>query len=153
MENLGCGNVDIILGTHQLVNTNVKFKDLGLLVVDEEQTFGVSVQDKLKAIKDNVDVLTLTVTPIPRTLKFSLIGGMDLSVINTDPPNRYPIESEVLRFNEETIRDSISYEIQRCGTVFYIHNIIDTITEVAGMIPRLMPDVTFGLGHGPIGGK
>ncbi len=147
------GKVDIIIGTHQLVNKNVVFKDLGLLIVDEEQKFGVSVKDKLKSIKENVDVLTLTATPIPRTLQFSLMAARDLSVINTPPPNRYPIESRVVRFTEETIRDAVSYEMQRGGQVFFIHNRIENIKEVAGMIQRLVPDVKVAVGHGQMDGK
>ncbi|NJB71773.1 transcription-repair coupling factor (superfamily II helicase) [Saonia flava] len=153
LENLEAGKVDIIIGTHQLVNKNVKFKDLGLLIVDEEQKFGVAVKDKLKSIKENVDVLTLTATPIPRTLQFSLMAARDLSVINTPPPNRYPIESQVIRFNEEIIRDAVSYEIQRGGQVFFIHNRIENIKEVAGMIQRLVPDAKIGIGHGQMDGK
>lgn len=153
LENLASGKVDIIIGTHQLVNKNVQFKDLGLLIVDEEQKFGVSVKDKLKSIKENVDVLTLTATPIPRTLQFSLMAARDLSVITTPPPNRYPIESAVIRFSEETIRDAISYEIQRGGQVFFIHNRIENIKEVAGMIQRLVPDAKIGIGHGQMEGK
>lgn len=153
LENLASGKVDIIIGTHQLVNKNVQFKDLGLLIVDEEQKFGVSVKDKLKSIKENVDVLTLTATPIPRTLQFSLMAARDLSVINTAPPNRYPIESQVIRFNEETVRDAISYEIERGGQVFFIHNRIENIKEVAGMIQRLVPDAKVGIGHGQMDGK
>ncbi|MGB5668419.1 MAG: transcription-repair coupling factor, partial [Maribacter sp.] len=153
LANLESGKVDIIIGTHQLVNKNVKFKDLGLLIVDEEQKFGVSVKDKLKAIKENVDVLTLTATPIPRTLQFSLMAARDLSVINTPPPNRYPIESHVIRFGEEIIRDAISYEIQRGGQIFFIHNRIENIKEVAGMIQRLVPDAKIGIGHGQMEGK
>lgn len=153
LEKLENGRVDIIIGTHQLVNKNVKFKDLGLLIVDEEQKFGVAVKEKLKTIKDNVDVLTLTATPIPRTLQFSLMAARDLSVITTAPPNRYPIESHVIRFSEETIRDAISYEIQRGGQVFFIHNRIENIKEVAGMIQRLVPDAKIGIGHGQLDGK
>ncbi|MDT0539033.1 transcription-repair coupling factor [Croceitalea sp. P059] len=153
LERLSEGKVDIIIGTHQLVNKNVKFKDLGLLIVDEEQKFGVAVKDKLKSIKENVDVLTLTATPIPRTLQFSLMAARDLSVITTPPPNRYPIESRVIRFNEETIRDAVSYEIQRGGQVFFIHNRIENIKEVAGMIQRLVPDAKIGIGHGQMDGK
>jgi len=153
LERLQQGKIDIIIGTHQLVNKNVQFKDLGLLVVDEEQKFGVSVKDKLKSIKENVDVLTLTATPIPRTLQFSLMAARDLSVINTPPPNRYPIESRVIRLNEEIIRDAISYEIQRGGQVFFIHNRIENIKEVAGMIQRLVPDAKIGIGHGQMEGK
>ncbi|MFD2100563.1 transcription-repair coupling factor [Flagellimonas iocasae] len=153
LERLAAGKIDIIIGTHQLVNKNVQFKDLGLLIVDEEQKFGVSVKEKLRSIKENVDVLTLTATPIPRTLQFSLMAARDLSVINTPPPNRYPIESQVIRFNEEIIRDAVSYEIQRGGQVFFIHNRIENIKEVAGMIQRLVPDAKIGIGHGQMEGK
>jgi len=147
------GQIDIVIGTHQLVNKKVVFKDLGLLIVDEEQKFGVAVKDKLKTIKENVDTLTLTATPIPRTLQFSLMAARDLSIINTPPPNRYPIETHVIRFSEETIRDAIRYEIQRGGQVFFIHNRIDTIKEVAGMLQRLLPDAKIGIGHGRMEGK
>ena len=153
LEGLENGRVDIIIGTHQLANKNVKFKDLGLLIVDEEQKFGVAVKERLKTIKENVDVLTLTATPIPRTLQFSLMAARDLSVITTAPPNRYPIQSNVIRFNEETIRDAVSYEIQRGGQVFFIHNRIENIKEVAGMIQRLVPDAKIGIGHGRLDGK
>lgn len=153
LEQLENGQVDIIIGTHQLVNKNVKFKDLGLLIVDEEQKFGVAVKDKLKTLKEQVDVLTLTATPIPRTLQFSLMAARDLSVITTPPPNRYPIESHVIRFNEETIRDAITYEIQRGGQIFFIHNRIENIKEVAGMVQRLVPDAKIGIGHGQMEGK
>lgn len=153
LEKLENGRVDIIIGTHQLVNKNVKFKDLGLLIVDEEQKFGVAVKEKLKTLKDNVDVLTLTATPIPRTLQFSLMAARDLSVITTPPPNRYPIESHVVRFSEELIRDAISYEIQRGGQIFFIHNRIENIREVAGLIQRLVPDAKIGIGHGQLDGK
>ncbi|WP_417199241.1 transcription-repair coupling factor [Bizionia sp.] len=153
LANLESGAVDIIIGTHQLVNKNVKFKDLGLLIVDEEQKFGVAVKEKLKTLKDNVDVLTLTATPIPRTLQFSLMAARDLSVITTPPPNRYPIESHVIRFTEESIRDAVTYEIQRGGQIFFIHNRIENIKEVAGMIQRLVPDAKIGIGHGQMEGK
>lgn len=153
LERLENGSVDIIIGTHQLVNKNVKFKNLGLLIVDEEQKFGVAVKDKLKTIKENVDVLTLTATPIPRTLQFSLMAARDLSVITTPPPNRYPIESNVIQLNEEVIRDAVSYEIQRGGQVFFIHNRIENIKEVAGMVQRLVPDAKIGIGHGQMDGK
>ncbi|MBC8755642.1 transcription-repair coupling factor [Kordia sp. YSTF-M3] len=153
LKGLENGSVDIVIGTHQLVNKAVKFKDLGLLIVDEEQKFGVAVKDKLKTIKENVDTLTLTATPIPRTLQFSLMAARDLSVITTPPPNRYPIETNVIRFQEETIRDAVSYEIQRGGQVFFIHNRIENIKEVAGMIQRLVPDAKIGIGHGQLDGK
>ncbi|PCE66146.1 transcription-repair coupling factor [Sediminicola luteus] len=153
LEGVANGKIDIVIGTHQLVNKNVAFKDLGLLIVDEEQKFGVAVKDKLKSIKVDVDVLTLTATPIPRTLQFSLMAARDLSVIKTPPPNRYPIESRVVRFNEEIIRDAVSYEIQRGGQVFFIHNRIENLKEVAGMIQRLVPDAKIGVGHGQMEGK
>jgi len=153
LEGLEKGHVDILIGTHQLVNNKVKFKDLGLLIVDEEQKFGVAVKEKLKTIKENVDVLTLTATPIPRTLQFSLMAARDLSVINTAPPNRYPIETNVIRFNEEIIRDAISYEIQRGGQIYFVHNRIENIKEVAGMIQRLVPDAKIAIGHGQLEGK
>jgi transcription-repair coupling factor (superfamily II helicase) len=152
LEELATGKLDIIIGTHQLVNKNVVFKDLGLLIVDEEQKFGVNVKDKLKTIAANVDTLTLTATPIPRTLQFSLMAARDLSVITTPPPNRYPIDSQVVGFNEELIRDAISYEIQRNGQVFFINNRIENIKEIAGMIQRLVPDARVGIGHGQMEG-
>ncbi|MCF1190139.1 transcription-repair coupling factor [Mangrovimonas sp. AS39] len=153
LEKLESGEVDIIIGTHQLANKTVKFKNLGLLIVDEEQKFGVAVKEKLRTLKENIDVLTLTATPIPRTLQFSLMAARDLSVITTPPPNRYPIESHVVRFNEETIRDAVSYEIERGGQVFFIHNRIENIKEVAGLIQRLVPDAKVGVGHGQMDGK
>ncbi|MBT8288856.1 MAG: transcription-repair coupling factor [Flavobacteriaceae bacterium] len=153
IKNLESGALDIVIGTHQLVSQKIKFKDLGLLIVDEEQKFGVAVKDKLKTMKEDVDVLTLTATPIPRTLQFSLMAARDLSVINTAPPNRYPIESRVVRFNEELIRDAISYEIQRGGQIFFVHNRIENIKEVAGMIQRLLPDAKIGIGHGQMQGR
>ena len=153
LEELSTGALDIIIGTHQLVSSNIRFKDLGLLIIDEEQKFGVAVKDKLKTIKENVDTLTLTATPIPRTLQFSLMAARDLSTINTPPPNRYPIESSVVRFSEEIIRDAISYEIQRGGQVFFVHNRIENIKEVAGLIQRLIPDAKIGVGHGQLEGR
>ncbi len=153
LQALAKGQVDIIIGTHQLVNKNVQFKDLGLLIIDEEQKFGVAVKDKLKTLKENVDTLTLTATPIPRTLQFSLMAARDLSTINTPPPNRYPIETNVIRFNEGMIRDAITYEIQRGGQAFFVHNRIENIKEVAGMIQRLVPDAKIGIGHGQMEGQ
>ncbi len=152
LKDLADGKLDIVIGTHQLVNKNVVFKDLGLLIVDEEQKFGVNVKDKLKTITANIDTLTLTATPIPRTLQFSLMAARDLSVITTPPPNRYPIETNVVGFSEELIRDAISYEIQRNGQVFFINNRIENIKEVAGMIQRLVPDAKVGIGHGQMEG-
>jgi len=153
LEDLKSGRLDIVIGTHQLVNKSVEFKDLGLLIIDEEQKFGVAVKDKLKTIKENVDTLTLTATPIPRTLQFSLMAARDLSVITTPPPNRYPIETHIIRFGEEIIRDAIRYEISRGGQVFFVHNRIENIKEVAGMIQRLVPDAKIGIGHGQLEGK
>ena len=153
LKDLADGKLDIVIGTHQLVNKNVVFKNLGLLIVDEEQKFGVNVKDKLKTIAANVDTLTLTATPIPRTLQFSLMAARDLSVITTPPPNRYPIDSQVVTFSEELIRDAISYEIQRNGQVFFINNRIENIKEFAGMIQRLVPDARVGVGHGQMEGS
>ena len=147
------GKIDILIGTHQLVNKNVKFKDLGLLIVDEEQKFGVAVKEKIRSLKANIDVLTLTATPIPRTLQFSLMAARDLSVIATPPPNRYPIESEVIRFSEAQIRDGILYELQRGGQVYFIHNRVENIKEIAGLIQRLVPDARVGIGHGQMEGN
>lgn len=153
LAKLASGELDIIIGTHRLVGKDVKFKDLGLLVIDEEQKFGVSVKDKLKNIKVNVDTLTLTATPIPRTLQFSLMQARDLSVMTTPPPNRHPIETQLVGFNEAMIRDSVQYELSRGGQVFFIHNRIENIREVAGMIQRLVPDAKVGIGHGQMEGK
>ena len=147
------GKIDIIIGTHQLVNKSVKFKDLGLLIVDEEQKFGVAVKEKLRDIKTNVDVLTLTATPIPRTLQFSLMAARDLSVIATPPPNRYPIQSETVRFSETLIRNGVIYEMQRGGQVFLIHNRVENILEVAGLVQRLIPDARIAVGHGQMDGS
>jgi len=153
IQGLENGTVDIIIGTHMLVGKEIKFKDLGLLIIDEEQKFGVAVKDKLKTLKANIDTLTLTATPIPRTLQFSLMNARDLSVINTPPPNRYPVDTIVQTFSEETIRDAISYEVQRGGQVFFVHNRVQNIQEVAGMIQRLCPDVRVAIGHGQMEGK
>ena len=153
LEHLKNGRLDIVIGTHQLVSKSVEFKDLGLLIIDEEQKFGVAVKDKLKTIKENVDTLTLTATPIPRTLQFSLMAARDLSIINTPPPNRYPIDTQVVRFSEEIIRDAIRYEISRGGQIFFVHNRIENIKEVAGLIQRLLPDAKIGVGHGQMEGR
>lgn len=153
LNDLAEGKVDILIGTHRLVGKDVQFKDLGLLVIDEEQKFGVSVKDKLKNLKVNVDTLTLTATPIPRTLQFSLMQARDLSVMTTPPPNRHPIETQLIPFNEEIIRDSLRYELSRGGQVFFIHNRVENIKEVAGMLQRLVPDAKIGIGHGQMDGK
>lgn len=152
LKKLETGELDILIGTHRIVGKDVKFKDIGLLVIDEEQKFGVAVKDKLKTFKANVDTLTLTATPIPRTLQFSLMAARDLSVMTTPPPNRHPVDTQVIDFNEEAIRDAVSYEISRGGQVFFIHNRIDNIKEVAGMIQRLCPDAKVGIGHGQMDG-
>ena len=153
IDGVNNGTVDIVIGTHQLTNAKIKFKNLGLLIIDEEQKFGVAVKDKLKTLKENVDTLTLTATPIPRTLQFSLMAARDLSVIKTPPPNRHPIETNVIRLSEETIRDAVSYEISRGGQVFFIHNRIENIKEVAGLLQRLVPSAKIGIGHGQMEGK
>jgi transcription-repair coupling factor (superfamily II helicase) len=153
LEGLKSGSIDIVIGTHQLVNKSIVFKDLGLLIIDEEQKFGVAVKDKLKTLKENIDTLTLTATPIPRTLQFSLMAARDLSVIKTPPPNRYPVETKVVGFSEEIIRDAVSYEISRGGQVFFVHNRIENIKAVAGMIQRSVPDAKIGIGHGQMEGK
>lgn len=153
LKKLEAGEIDILVGTHALVGKRVKFKDLGLLVIDEEQKFGVAVKDKLKTLKANVDTLTLTATPIPRTLQFSLMGARDLSIISTPPPNRQPVDTVLAPFNEEVIRDAVAYEVSRGGQVFFVNNRVGNIKEVAGMIQRLVPDVRVGIGHGQMDGK
>lgn len=152
LERVAKGEVDILIGTHRIVAKDVKFRDLGLLVIDEEQKFGVGAKDKLKLLKANVDTLTLTATPIPRTLQFSLMGARDLSVINTAPPNRYPVQTEILVFSEEIIRDRIIYEIERGGQVFIIHNRVQNIKEFSGMVQRLCPQARIAVGHGQMDG-
>ncbi|MES2629327.1 MAG: transcription-repair coupling factor [Bacteroidota bacterium] len=149
---LADGKVDIVIGTHKLIGKDVKFKDLGLLIVDEEQKFGVGVKDKLKTLKANLDVLTLSATPIPRTLQFSLMAARDLSIINTPPPNRYPVQTEVHSFNEEIVRDAIVNEVSRGGQVYFVNNRIQNIHEVAGMIQRLCPGYRVCIGHGQMDG-
>jgi transcription-repair coupling factor (superfamily II helicase) len=146
------GKIDILIGTHAIVGKNIKFKDLGLLIIDEEQKFGVGVKDKLKTLKSNVDSLTLTATPIPRTLQFSLMGARDLSVITTPPPNRYPVQTELHHFDEELIRDAIRFELNRGGQVFFVHNKVQSIVEIAGIIQRLVPDARIAIGHGQMEG-
>jgi len=152
LTDVATGKVDILIGTHRLVSKDVKFKDLGLLIIDEEQKFGVSVKEKLKKLKVNVDTLTLTATPIPRTLQFSLMGARDLSIIQTPPPNRYPIITEVHGFNEQLIREAILYEVARNGQVFFIHNRVQNIVEVENTIKRIVPGVSTAVGHGQMEG-
>ena len=152
LEQLSEGKIDIIIGTHKLVGQDVKFKDLGLLIIDEEQRFGVSVKEKLKKIKANVDTLTLTATPIPRTLQFSLMGARDLSIINTPPPNRMPIVTELYGFNEEIVKEGIEYEISRNGQVFFIHNRVENIKQIQAQINRICPNVKTAIVHGQMDG-
>lgn len=146
------GKVDILVGTHRIVSKDVVFKDLGLLIVDEEQKFGVKVKDRLKELKVNVDVLTLTATPIPRTLHFSLMGARDLSIISTPPPNRQPVTTELHTFDEKVIRDAVSHELRRGGQVFFVHNRVSDIESVANTIYKLVPDSKIGIAHGQMEG-
>jgi transcription-repair coupling factor (superfamily II helicase) len=147
------GKVDILIGTHKLVSKNLVFKDLGLLVIDEEQKFGVGVKEKLRQLRVHVDTLTLTATPIPRTLQFSLMGARDLSVIHTPPVNRQPVQTERMVFDEERIREAILFEVGRGGQVFFVHNRVQNISEMAGMLSRLCPGLRVGIGHGQMEGE
>ena len=152
LNKLADGNIDIIIGTHALLGKDVKFKDLGLLIVDEEQKFGVGHKEKIKTLRTTVDCLTLTATPIPRTLQFSLMGARDLSIINTPPPNRQPIQTEVQVYNEDIIRDAIYFEAERGGQVFFIYNRISQLAEMANIIQGLCPDLSVGFAHGQMEG-
>ncbi len=152
LQKVAEGKIDIIIGTHSLLGKDVKFKDLGLMVIDEEQKFGVSAKEKLKQLRTTVDSLTLTATPIPRTLQFSLMGARDLSIINTPPPNRQPIQTEVMVFNEDAIRDIIYYETERGGQVFFIHNRVKGLAEMKGLIQGLCPDISIAYAHGQMEG-
>ena len=142
------GKIDILIGTHAILGNNIKFKDLGLMVIDEEQKFGVAAKEKLKRIRINVDTLTLTATPIPRTLQFSLMGARDLSIINTPPPNRHPIATELHTFNTAIIKEAIEYEVSRGGQVFFVHNRVQNIAEVQQMLLKICPNVTSVVAHG-----
>ena len=153
LKRLEKGEIDIIIGTHRLTGKDVKFKDLGLLVIDEEQKFGVAVKEKLKEMKANVDTLTLTATPIPRTLQFSMMGARDLSVITTPPPNRYPVQTELRGFDGELIRDAIQFELARNGQVFFIHNRIQNIMDVHDFILKYVPGVRIAVAHGQMEGS
>jgi len=153
IKRLGEGKIDIIIGTHRLLGADIKFRDLGLLIIDEEQKFGVTAKEKLKNLRLNVDTLTLTATPIPRTLQFSLMGARDLSVINTPPPNRHPIITELHTFNEEIIREGILYEVSRGGQVFFIHNRVQNILEVETLIRKLCPHIKTCVAHGQLEGN
>ncbi|MBR4980210.1 MAG: transcription-repair coupling factor, partial [Bacteroidales bacterium] len=147
-EDVKEGKTDIIIGTHRLLNKNITFKDLGLLIIDEEQKFGVAAKERLRQLKVEVDTLTLTATPIPRTLQFSLLGARDLSIINTPPPNRLPVETEVIDFNEDYIKEAIESEIKRGGQVFFVHNRVEDILAVEQMINRICPMAKTIVGHG-----
>jgi transcription-repair coupling factor (superfamily II helicase) len=153
LEKLAKGQIDILIGTHKLVGKEVKFKDLGLLIIDEEQKFGVGVKEKLRQMKLNVDTLTLTATPIPRTLQFSLMGARDLSIINTPPPNRHPIITELHTFNEEIIKEAIEYEVSRGGQVFFINNRIQNIEDLANLIGKICKSVRVVVAHGQMEGN
>jgi len=152
LEDVGEGKVNILIGTHRIVSKDVVFKNLGLLVIDEEQKFGVKVKDRLKELKVNVDVLTLTATPIPRTLHFSLMGARDLSIIATPPSNRQPVTTEVHTFDEATIRDAVSFELRRGGQVFFVHNRVSDIEQIANLVYKLVPDSRIGIAHGQMDG-
>ena len=148
LKDLSEGKVDILIGTHKLISKNVKFKDLGLLIIDEEQKFGVSTKEKLRQMKTNVDTLTMSATPIPRTLQFSLVGARDLSVIQTPPPNRYPIQTEIHTFSAEIVTDAINFEMSRNGQVYFVNNRISDLTHIAEMIHKYIPDCRVAVGHG-----
>ena len=148
LKDLSDGKIDIIIGTHKLIGKSVKFKDLGLLIIDEEQKFGVSTKEKLRQMKSNVDTLTMSATPIPRTLQFSLVGARDLSVIQTPPPNRYPIQTEIHTFGAEIITDAINFEMSRNGQVYFVNNRISDLQTIADMIHKYIPDARVAIGHG-----
>ena len=148
LKDLAEGKIDIIIGTHKLIGKTVKFKDLGLLIIDEEQKFGVSTKEKLRQMKSNVDTLTMSATPIPRTLQFSLVGARDFSVIQTPPPNRYPIQTEIHTFGAEIITDAINFEMSRNGQVYFVNNRISDLTHIAEMIHKYIPDARIAIGHG-----
>lgn len=147
------GTINILIGTQKVLGKEVKFKDLGLLIIDEEQKFGVSVKEKIKQMKVNIDTLTMTATPIPRTLQFSLMEARDLSIINTPPPNRHPIQTELHTFNEDVIRDAIRYELERNGQVFFINNRVQNLPDIAALIHRLVPEARVAIGHGQMKGE
>lgn len=153
LKDLKDGKIDILIGTHRIVGKDITFKDLGLLIIDEEQKFGVSVKEKLKQLRSNVDTLTMTATPIPRTLQFSLMGARDLSTISTPPPNRYPTQTEVHTFDAEIIREAINFEMSRNGQVFFVNNRINNLPEIESLIRREIPDVRIAVGHGQMDPK
>lgn len=153
VERIKSGKIDIIIGTHRLLNKEIEFKDLGLLIIDEEQKFGVAAKERLRQLKLSVDTLTLSATPIPRTLQFSLLGARDLSIINTPPPNRLPVQTEIIDFNEEIIRDAINFEVERGGQVFFVHNKVEDILAVEDIIKRICPGIKTCVGHGQMDPK
>ena len=152
-ERLKKGGIDIIIGTHKLLNSAFKFKDLGLLIIDEEQKFGVSSKEKLRQLKESIDTLTLTATPIPRTLQFSLLGARDLSIINTPPPNRIPVQTEIILFDKEEIRSIINYELNRDGQIFFLHNRVEELDGIYNILHGLVPDMRICVAHGQMEAK
>ena len=152
LKRVAAGETDILIGTHRIVNKDVQFKNLGLMIIDEEQKFGVKVKDRLKEMRVNIDALTLTATPIPRTLHFSLMGARDLSIIATPPPNRQPVTTELQVFSETLIRDAVSYELKRGGQVYFVHNRVNELESIANVILRMVPDAKVGIAHGQMDG-
>jgi transcription-repair coupling factor (superfamily II helicase) len=152
-EKLQSGSIDILSGTHRILSKDIVFKNLGLMIVDEEQKFGVAAKEKLREVRSTVDTLAMSATPIPRTLQFSLMGVRDISVIATPPPNRYPIQTEIQTFNEDLIREAITYEMNRGGQTFVVHNKVQNIKEIANIVQRLVPEARIGIGHGQMEGE
>jgi transcription-repair coupling factor (superfamily II helicase) len=152
-DKLEKGQIDILIGTHRILSKDIVFKNLGLMIIDEEQKFGVAAKEKLREVRNTVDTLAMSATPIPRTLQFSLMGVRDISVIATPPPNRFPIQTEIQTFNEELIREAITYEMSRGGQVFFVHNKVQNIKEIADIVHRLVPDARIGIGHGQLEGE
>ena len=148
LEDLAEGKIDILVGTHKLIGKSVKWNDLGLLIIDEEQKFGVSTKEKLRQLKTNVDTLTMSATPIPRTLQFSLMGARDMSIMRTPPPNRYPIQTEIASFSHEVIADAINFEMSRNGQVYFVNDRISNLPEIAKLIKKYVPDCRIAIGHG-----
>jgi transcription-repair coupling factor (superfamily II helicase) len=153
VQDLNAGRVDLIIGTHRLLQPDIKFKDLGLVIIDEEQRFGVKDKEKLKALRMLVDVLTLTATPIPRTLYFSLVGAKDISMINTPPAGRIPVETKVLTYDEEIIQKALNFELERRGQAYYVHNQVKDIEHIFAKLRRLAPKARVGLAHGQMSSK
>ena len=148
LEDLAEGKINILVGTHKLIGKTVKWNDLGLLIIDEEQKFGVSTKEKLRQLKTNVDTLTMSATPIPRTLQFSLMGARDMSIMRTPPPNRYPIQTEIASFSHEVIADAINFEMSRNGQVYFVNDRISNLPEIANLIKKYVPDCRIAIGHG-----